>query len=67
MDFNENDIYFNNRNSPCLTLILGTETSQLVVAVGGKVQTKPVLAANDGRGKVGASEPEQTERRATLN
>lgn len=31
-----------------LTLVLGAETSQLVVAIRGKVQSKPVLAANDG-------------------
>lgn len=31
-----------------LTLVLGAETSQLVVAIGGKVQSKPILAANNG-------------------
>lgn len=36
------------KNSCYLTLVLCTETSQLVVAIRGKVQSKPVLAANDG-------------------
>lgn len=39
------------------TLVVSTETFQLVVAVGCKMQTKPVLAADNGGGKVGASEP----------
>lgn len=42
-----------------LTLVLGAETSQLVVAVGGEMQSEPVLAADDGRGQVGASEPDK--------
>ena len=51
-------LHLQNMNSSLyLTLVLGTETSQLVVAIRGKVQSKPVLAANDGRRKVGASKP----------
>lgn len=49
----------NYKSSEVLTLVLGAETSQLVVAIGGKVQSKPVLAADDGRGQVGAGEPDR--------
>ena len=44
-----------------LTLILGAEAPQLVVAVGGEVQPEPVLAADDGGGKVRPREPEDTQ------
>lgn len=42
-----------------LTLVLGTETSQLVVAIGGEMQSEPVLAADDGWRQVGASKPDK--------
>lgn len=57
----------NHKISRVLTLVLGAETSQLVVAIGGEVQSKPVLAADDGRGQVGAGEPDRkTEKKSAL-
>lgn len=40
-----------------LTLVLSTKAPHLVVAVRCKVQSEPVLAADDGRGEIGACEP----------
>lgn len=39
-------------------MVLGAETSQLVIAIRGEMQSEPVLAADDGRGQVGASKPD---------
>lgn len=50
--------YIDGKLYTILTLVLGAETSQLVVAIGGEMQSEPVLAADDGRGQVGASEPD---------
>lgn len=47
---------------PTLTLVLGTKSFPPVVAVRSEMQPQPVLAADDGRGQIHASEPEWANR-----
>lgn len=44
------------------TLVLGTEAALPVVAVRGKVQPQPVLAADDRGWEAGSGEPAGTRR-----
>lgn len=45
------------RSEQHLTLVLGTEAPQSVVAIRGEVKPQPVLTADDGGRQVGTREP----------
>lgn len=46
-----------------LTLVVGTEASVAVVAVGHKVEAEPIFVADDGRWDIAARQPDRERER----